>query len=68
MLLGVLDDQPGAARDIVTLNAGAALYAANVVDSMAAGVARAREAIASGAAKAKLEQLVTTAHALGQGG
>ncbi len=66
MLLGVLDNQPGAARDIVTLNAGVALYAANVVDSMAAGIARAREVIASGAAKAKLEQLVTAAHRLGQ--
>ena len=68
MLLGVLDNQPGAARDIVALNAGAALYAANVADSMAAGVAQARQAIASGAAKAKLEQLVTVAHRLGQEG
>mgnify|MGYP003386685556 FL=1 len=66
MLMGVLDQQPGAARDIVLLNAGAALYAANVVDSMAAGIARAREAIDSGAAKAKLEQLVSVAHRLGQ--
>jgi anthranilate phosphoribosyltransferase len=64
MLLGVLDNQPGAARDIVTLNAGVALYAANVADSMADGITRAREVIASGAAKAKLEQLVTTAHRL----
>ncbi len=66
MLLGVLENQPGVARDIVTLNAGVALYAANVADTMAAGVARAREAIASGAAKAKLAQLVTVAHRLGQ--
>lgn len=66
MLLGVLDNQPGVARDIVTLNAGVALYAANVVDTMVAGVAQAREAIASGAAKAKLAQLVTVAHRLGQ--
>lgn len=65
MLLSVLDNQAGVARDIVALNAGVALYAANVVDSMAAGVARASEAIASGAAKAKLEQLVTVAHRLG---
>jgi anthranilate phosphoribosyltransferase len=64
MLLGVLDNQPGAARDIVILNAGVALYAANVVDSMAAGVERARAAIESGAAKAKLGQLVATAQAL----
>ncbi len=68
MLMGVLHNQPGAARDIVILNAGAALYAANVADSMAAGMARAREVIASGAAKAKLEQLVTVAHRLGQVG
>jgi anthranilate phosphoribosyltransferase len=66
MLLGVLDKQPGVARDIVTLNAGVALYAATVVDSMAAGVVKAREAIESGAAKARLEQLVTVAHRLGQ--
>ncbi|MBI2745713.1 MAG: anthranilate phosphoribosyltransferase [Burkholderiales bacterium] len=66
MLMGVLDKQPGAARDIVLLNAGAALYAANVVASMAAGITRAREVIDSGAAKAKLEQLVTVAHRLGQ--
>jgi anthranilate phosphoribosyltransferase len=59
MLRGVLDDEPGAARDIVLLNAGAALYAANVVDSIAAGVEKSRAAITSGAAKAKLSQLVT---------
>ena len=64
MLLGVLDNQPGAARDIVTLNAGAALYAANVVPSLADGVVRARQTLASGAAKAKLEQLVSVAHRL----
>ena len=58
MLLGVLDNQPGAARDIVILNAGATLYAANVADSMMQGIERAREAIESGAASAKLAQLV----------
>ena len=58
MLLGVLDNQPGAAKDIVILNAGAGLYAANVCESMKEGVVRARKAIESGAAKAKLEQLV----------
>jgi anthranilate phosphoribosyltransferase len=67
MLMGVLDSQPGSARDIVTLNAGAALYAANVVDSMAAGVLKAREVISSGAAKAKLEQLVAASKRLGAG-
>ena len=64
MLLGVLDNQTGPARDIVLLNAGAALYAANVVDSIAAGIERARSALESGAAKAKLAQVVTVAHAL----
>ncbi len=59
MLLSVLDNQSGAARDIVILNAGAALYAANVSDSIAAGIVQARIAIESGAAKAKLAQLVT---------
>jgi anthranilate phosphoribosyltransferase len=63
MLLGVLDNQPGAARDIVILNAAAALYAANVVDSIKAGVGRARDAIESGAAKSKLEQLVAKTQA-----
>jgi anthranilate phosphoribosyltransferase len=58
MLRGVLDNEPGAARDIVMINAGAALYAANVASSMADGLARAREAIESGAAKAKLAQFV----------
>ena len=64
MLLGVLDNQSGAARDIVVLNAGVALYAANVVPNIEAGIARAREVLASGAAKAKLDQLVTVAHQL----
>ncbi len=64
MLLSVLEDQPGPARDIVILNAGVALYAANVVDSIRAGVDRARAALASGAARKKLDQLVATATAL----
>jgi anthranilate phosphoribosyltransferase len=58
MLLGVLDNQPGAARDIVVLNAGAALYAANVVQTMKDGVNAAQKAIQSGAAKHKLEALI----------
>ncbi|WP_395055460.1 anthranilate phosphoribosyltransferase [Polaromonas sp.] len=64
MLKGVLANEPGAARDIVILNAGAALYAANVADSMKAGMELARQAIASGAAQGKLEQLVSTSKAL----
>ncbi len=58
MLMGVLDNQSGPAKDIVVLNAGVALYAANVVNSMAAGIERARSAIESGAAKAKLQALI----------
>jgi anthranilate phosphoribosyltransferase len=58
MLMSVLDNQPGAARDIVIFNAGVALYAANVVETIPAGIVKARAAIESGAAKAKLEQLV----------
>ncbi len=64
MLLGVLDNQAGAAKDIVVLNAGVALYAANVADSMRAGLQLAREAIESGAAKAKLTQLVSLSQQL----
>ena len=64
MLRSVLDNQPGAARDIVILNAGVALYAAGAADSMQAGIERARAAIESGAAKAKLEELLAFSHAL----
>ena len=58
MLRSVLDNQPGPARDIVMINAGAALYAANVAGSIAEGLEKARAAIESGAAKAKLAQFV----------
>ncbi|MCO5098327.1 MAG: anthranilate phosphoribosyltransferase [Rhodocyclaceae bacterium] len=58
MVLEALSNQPGTPREIVTLNAGAALYAADVVDSIGAGIALARETIASGAARAKLDQFV----------
>ena len=64
MLLDVLSGATGAAHDIVCLNAGAALYAANVATSIQDGIAKARAAIASGAAKAKLEALVVRTHAL----
>jgi anthranilate phosphoribosyltransferase len=59
MLLGVLANEAGPARDIVVLNAGVALYAANVADTMEAGIALAREALASGAAKARLDRLIS---------
>ena len=58
ILRRVLDNEPGPTRDIVLLNAGAALYAADVADSLANGVERAREALASGAAARKLDQFV----------
>jgi len=64
LLRAVLQGEPGPAHDIVCLNAGAALYAANVATSIADGLQKARAAIASGAAHAKLEQLVARSHAL----
>ncbi len=60
MLCDVLDNRPGPALDIVVLNAGAALYVAGVADTIAAGIERAREAIASGAARRKLDEFVAT--------
>ena len=62
MLMGVLNGEPGAASDIVALNAGAALYAANLADSLKGGLALARAAIASGAARRKLDELVAATH------
>ena len=58
MLLEALSSQPGLPRDIVVLNAGAALYAAGVVETIDRGLVAAREAIASGAARAKLDDFV----------
>jgi anthranilate phosphoribosyltransferase len=54
----VLDNQAGAARDIVQLNAGAAIYAANITDTLVAGIAKAAQVIASGAARAKFDALI----------
>ena len=59
MLLGALENKPGAARDIVALNAGAALYTANLTTSISEGIHRARDVMASGAARAKLDAFVT---------
>ena len=58
MLLAVLANRPGPARDIVCLNAGAAIYVSGCASSLIEGVARARAAVASGGARAKLDQLV----------
>lgn len=59
MLMGVLRGDAGPARDIVCLNAGAALYAANVASSIADGLQRAQAAIDSGAALRKQQELAT---------
>ena len=53
-----LANEDGPVRDIVLLNAGAALYCAGVAANITDGVRRAREAVASGAAMAKLSQFV----------
>jgi len=58
MLLGALNNKPCVAREIVTLNAGMALYAANVVESIEAGMVVAKEVIASGQAREKVDELV----------
>jgi anthranilate phosphoribosyltransferase len=57
MLCGVLDNEPGPARDIVVLNAGAAIYAAGLADTLAAGAERATQVIASGLARKRLDAL-----------
>ena len=66
MMQAVLEGKKGAARDIVLLNSGAALYAANVAGSIAEGIALARQAIDSGAALAKKDALVAVTQALAQ--
>jgi anthranilate phosphoribosyltransferase len=58
LVRSVLDNESGPARDIVLLNSGVALYAANVAPTMGEGIALAREAIASGKAAAKMVQFV----------
>ena len=57
VVLSVLDNVAGTAREIVMLNAGTALYVANRAESIGQGIEQAREAIASGAARAKLDAL-----------
>ncbi len=58
MLLGALDNKMGAARDIVALNAGASIYVSGQAATLVDGVEKAFEMIASGAARAKLDQFV----------
>ena len=63
IIRSVLANEAGPARDIVCLNAGAAIYAAGLADSLTAGVGRAQEVIASGEAAAKLDQLIQATNA-----
>jgi anthranilate phosphoribosyltransferase len=58
MIEKALGNEPGTAREIVLLNAGLALYAAGLADSIEAGIAKARDIVASGAARAKLDAFV----------
>ena len=65
MMFSALANEEGTAREIVVLNAGAALYAANVASSIADGIVLAREAIRSGAARAKLDAYVQFTQTVG---
>jgi len=65
MVLEALDNRDGTPREIVALNAGAALYAAGIAASIGEGIERAREALASGAARRKLDAFVATTQKLG---
>lgn len=65
-ILDVMNNVEGAATDIVALNAGTALYGAGIATSIADGVKLAQAAIASGAAKAKLEQFIAVTQQLGK--
>jgi anthranilate phosphoribosyltransferase len=58
MLIAVLDNQPGPPLDTVLLNAGAAIYVSGMADSLKQGIAKARAAVESGAARLKLRELV----------
>ncbi len=64
MLLRALENETCVARDIVLLNAGAALYACDLAASIEEGIERAREAVSSGAARRKLDEFVAATHAV----
>ncbi|MFM1806024.1 MAG: hypothetical protein RL212_283 [Pseudomonadota bacterium] len=66
IVLGVLNGETGPAQDIVCLNAGAALYAADLAKDIGEGLAMAKAAIAGGHAKAKLDEFIKTTQALAQ--
>jgi anthranilate phosphoribosyltransferase len=61
-LMSVLNNEVGAARDIVQLNAGAAIYVAGLARTLEEGVANADQVISSGAAKSKLDQLIAVSN------
>ncbi|HTR56916.1 MAG TPA: anthranilate phosphoribosyltransferase [Casimicrobiaceae bacterium] len=67
MVLEALSNVDGTPREIVVFNAGTALYAAGIVPSIVEGIAQAREAIASGAAKKKLNEFVAVTQKLAKG-
>ena len=64
MLIEALENRDGLPREIVAYNAGAALYASGVAEDIRDGIAQARKAIASGAARAKLDEYVAATQAL----
>jgi len=64
MLLSVLENTPGPARDIVLLNAGAALYAANTAGDIESGIALARRVLENGSARAKVDEYVKATRAI----
>lgn len=66
MIHQVFDNQPGPAHDIVALNAGAAIYTAGLADTLAEGVSRAQQVIASGAARVKLDDLIRLSQQLAE--
>jgi len=62
LLLSVLENVAGPARDIVLMNAGAAIYVSGIVDTLEQGIRTAHQAIESGAALKKLHELVEFTH------
>lgn len=58
MIRGLLEDNPGPARDIVVFNAGAAIYTAGLAESLEEGIEKANHAITSGEARSRLDRLV----------
>ena len=66
MVLAALANEPGAARDIVSLNSGASIYVAGLAPTVADGMKRAQAVIASGAARKKLDQFVAFTRSVSQ--